>query len=187
MNLLLNLLPQTTVDLNQALINAAASVALLDPLVHQNCLTNFQLLIKADRRLYLHLIMEADLCLRKCNSVDIVKSLVNSIFDNYSGPPDSNAGLPIVKAALGLLEDHGHLHEAAPYLLEEIFEARLNWPEDMYEAAMAAGFSLFDVFPPAMQPILAHILHQTLKIRSHRLHLKVGIYYALLRKKALQT
>jgi len=185
LNLLLNLLPQTP-SLNQSIIAAAARISQLDQNVHQNCLKNFKLLIKSDRKLYLELVMEAELNLEKCDCTETVKNLVETIFANFSAPACSNT--TVMKSVLGLLENFGHLYAMSPYVLEDIFQVdRTKWSVDMYECVLGAAYALFDHFPPAMQPILANIFNQSLKVRNHQLHFKIRIYYALLQKKALKS
>ena len=176
---LLNLLPLSPV-LNQTVLRSVASISVLDPTCHQNCVKNLQLLVKADRRLYLHPVLQTDLNLDKLveNNQETVRSLVETIFDNFDA---EKCPTPVIHSALNLLQNYGHLYRRSPYLLEDIFSCdRTNWDPATYHQLLAAAHALFAPFPAAMQPVLSNIFHQTLKVRDHHLQLRVRVYYSLL-------
>jgi len=184
LNYLLNQLPSSGPRLNTALVQAAATVSRLDSVVHENCLKNFQLLVLADRKVYLGPILESDLDLDPVlqSRPEVVRSLVAALLDSFQ--PHQRHSALVLGSILDLLCSYGHLHKLSPYVLEDIFNNREDWRNEEYSKALATGYSLFFQFPASMQPILSNIFHATSKVRNHALQLQLGTYYNLLKQKA---
>ena len=184
-NYLFNLLPQSS-NLNSAIFTTIASISQQESSCYIHCISNFQMLLKADGKKYVPDILDiSDSLGLQSNSNSSTESskkneFVASILDNLTHEQltDNNAA-----QVMKLMQDFcPHLPKSAYYYEDLLTNQNLTWTSLRLCLLLTCCVTLLLEHPPAMQLLAARTFQMCSKHKDHQLQENLTTYYNLLRR-----
>jgi len=185
LNYLFNLLPQSP-KLNSLIFATAAAISVKEKTSYLHCISNFELILKADCDKHVCDILENVKVLSLVDNLDLDRDKIvhfaRIVLENISVDCLTTK---LLSSFLYVLRNFSKDIPDSPYYIEEILSIdKTDWSTNLYSQLLSTSYTVFKHYPPAMQVILAKVFDLILRQNSHELHENAIAYYNLLQSNA---
>ena len=183
LNYLFNLLPQSS-KLNSCIFSTAARISVKDTSSYIHCISNLELILKADSDKHvcdiLDIVKVLDPVSHRSLDEEKVFTFVRTVLSSTS--PLSNLNPKRITSLLYLLNSFCGYVSNSPYYIEDILliEDKSSWSPILYSQLLSCAVNVFNIYPASMQITLGHIFQLILQQKNHDLQERAVIYYNLL-------
>ena len=184
-NYLFNLLPQSS-NLNSAIFKTISRISEQESSCYDHCISNFQMLLKADGAKYVPDILHVSDSLGLQNSSNSQtdskrkSEFVASILDNMTSEQLTDKN---VAQVMKLMQDFCPHLPKSPYYFEDVLtNPNLTWTSLRLCFLLTCCVTLLLEHPPGMQLLAARTFQMCSKHNDHQLQENLTTYYNLLKK-----